>query len=228
MKTKLLLISAVLISGICGLFSQDNQPLQWRKIETKAFNVNEKFEYGVTFGMADLGTASMEVKEITELAGRKTYHIIQTLNSNAFFDKIYKIRTWDESWVDTESLCSLRYIKHYREGPDSEDKVTNFDQENRKFTYTVTNMLVNRISRDESDEKTYTFKIKVLKKETVRVPGGKFSCNVVEPTLYKGDTVASKGTLRIWMTDDDQRIIVMMKSKINIGFITIKLRKITR
>lgn len=262
MKTRLLLAGALLLLGICVLFSQEKQPLQWRKAENNAFKVNEKFEFTVTFGMADLGTASMEVKEISELAGRKTYHLIQTLNSNSFFDKIYKIRTWDESWMDTESLCSLRYIKHYREGPDSEDKQTVFDQENRKFRYTVTNMITGNVSRDEkgdipafindalsslyfirtlplekgrdfifdtqSDEKIYSFKIKVLRKETVKVSAGKFTCNVVEPTLYKGDTVASKGTLLIWMSDDSSKTIVMMKSKINIGFITIKLKQATK
>jgi hypothetical protein len=75
----------------------------------------------------------MEVNDIEEINNRKAYHIVTEARSYPFFDIFYKVRNRDESWMDIESLCSLKYEKHQREGGYTKDEITIFDHINRKF-----------------------------------------------------------------------------------------------
>jgi hypothetical protein len=60
----------------------------------------------------------------------------------------------------------------------------------------------------------------------VKTPAGKFQCVVVEPLLRAGGIFKNKGRLVIWLTDDERRIPVQMKSKVMIGSIKVVLQEI--
>lgn len=80
-----------------------------------------------------VGYATIEVAGQEEVNGRMAYHIIARSNSYPFFDNIYKVRNIDESWMDVEGMCSLKYQKTQREGGYSRDELIFFDHANRKF-----------------------------------------------------------------------------------------------
>lgn len=65
--------------------------------------------------------------------------------------------------------------------------------------------------------KSYELEVKVLRKETIRVPAGTFDTIVIKPMLKSDGIFSRKGDVYIWLTDDDRKIPVMMKSKIAIG-----------
>lgn len=72
----------------------------------------------------------------------------------------------------------------------------------------------------QSGNKWYPLKIVVHKKERVSVPAGRFDCFLVEPFVDESAGLfKAKGRLWIWMTDDNRKMPVMMKSKIFIGSI---------
>ncbi|MFN3967107.1 MAG: DUF3108 domain-containing protein, partial [Endomicrobiia bacterium] len=73
------------------------------------------------------------VDDIQEINGRKAYHIVIESRSFPFFDAFYKVRNKDESWMDVESLCSLKYIKDQNEGSYSKKEQTSFDHINKTF-----------------------------------------------------------------------------------------------
>jgi hypothetical protein len=60
----------------------------------------------------------------------------------------------------------------------------------------------------------------------VKTPAGQFDCVVIEPFLKAGGIFKNKGRLVIWLTDDDRRIPVLMKSKVAIGSIRVVLQEI--
>jgi hypothetical protein len=68
--------------------------------------------------------------------------------------------------------------------------------------------------------------VRVLGRETVKTPAGKFKCVVLEPLLKAGGIFKNKGRLVIWLTDDERRIPVLMKSKVMIGSVKVVLREI--
>jgi hypothetical protein len=76
-------------------------------------------------------------------------------------------------------------------------------------------------------DKVFDLEVKVHKKETVKVDAGKFRCLVVEPMLKDSEAIfKQKGRLTIWLTDDNRKIPVLMKSKIIVGSITTELVEI--
>jgi hypothetical protein len=72
-------------------------------------------------------------------------------------------------------------------------------------------------------KKLWEVEVKVLRKEKIRVPAGEFDTVVIKPLLKSEGIFSRKGEIHIWLTDDDKRIPVMVKSKIKIGSFKAKL-----
>ena len=75
-------------------------------------------------------------------------------------------------------------------------------------------------------KKINKLEVKVYKKETVKVKAGKFECLVVEPLKFGEGIFKQKGRLKVWLTNDQYKIPVQMKSKVIVGSITTELIKI--
>lgn len=73
-------------------------------------------------------------------------------------------------------------------------------------------------------EKQYPLLVKVLKKETVKTPAGKFKCIVVEPQFRgEGIFVAKGKSLKVWLTDDEYKMPVKMAVEVFIGSVSAEL-----
>jgi hypothetical protein len=69
--------------------------------------------------------------------------------------------------------------------------------------------------------------VRVLGRETIKTPAGKFNCVVIEPLLKAGGIFKNNGRLVIWLTDDERRMPVLMKSKVAIGSVKVVLQEYT-
>jgi len=78
-----------------------------------------------------------------------------------------------------------------------------------------------------ASRKTAPMEVRVLGREKVKTPAGRFQCVVVEPKLKAGGIFKNKGRLVIWLTDDERRMPVLMKSKVMIGSVKVVLQEIT-
>ncbi|MFM8559568.1 MAG: DUF3108 domain-containing protein, partial [bacterium] len=76
-----------------------------------------------------------------------------------------------------------------------------------------------------ASRKTAPMEVRVLGRETVRTPAGKFSCIVIEPLLKAGGIFKNNGRLVIWLTDDARRMPVLRKSKVMIGSVKVVLQE---
>ncbi len=78
-----------------------------------------------------------------------------------------------------------------------------------------------------SDGSIYHLKLKVHPKfEDVKVPAGTFECIRIEPKVV-GDAIfkAKGGGMTIWLTSDDRRMPVLIRSKVAVGAFDAELRK---
>lgn len=79
-------------------------------------------------------------------------------------------------------------------------------------------------SLDVHSGKTYPLIVKVTKRETVKVPAGRFDCFMVEPFLKEKGIFIQKGKkLQVWLTADERRMPVKMKAEIFIGHVYAEL-----
>ncbi len=74
-----------------------------------------------------------------------------------------------------------------------------------------------------SGAQTWSLRIKVKGVETVKVPAGTFECWRVEPLIAGEGLFMQTGNLEVWMTDDDRRVPVLMRSKVMVGSFTAEL-----
>lgn len=72
-------------------------------------------------------------------------------------------------------------------------------------------------------DKTYPLDVIYHGKETIDVPAGEFKCIKVEPLVQEGGLFKSEGELIIWLTDDDRKMPVRVKTKVVVGSITVEL-----
>jgi hypothetical protein len=72
-------------------------------------------------------------------------------------------------------------------------------------------------------KKLWNTEVQVLRREVIETPLGRFSTVVIKPLLSSEGIFARTGDMYIWLTDDDRRIPVRMKSKVRVGSITVTL-----
>jgi len=220
-----------------------------RVFTNQAFGVGERLEFSVGYGVIKAGTAVMEIPDIVKFNGKKCYHIVSTAKSNKFFSVFFKVDDKVESFMDVHELYSHRFDKHLREGKFKADISVVFDQENHlaiynnsQDTFAVAEYVQDVLSAfyfirtqdlkvgkslfvdNHTDKKNYPLEVKVLRKERVKVPAGTFDCVVVEPILKASGIFKQKGSLTVWLTDDEIKMPVLMKSKVVIGSISTELK----
>lgn len=232
------------ISGIAHVTAGD--PL--RTLPNKAFPVGEKLKFSIGWEFISAGTATLEVEQLTAHRDRPCYLVSATTVSNAFFSTLYPVKDRLESYIDQDGLYPLKYVKNTSEGGYKRNFTTEFYHEQRKATIddrdsgykeiAIPEMVQDIISafyylRNQPLEigKTLSLAtydngkinqatVKVVRKETISVDAGEFHCILVQTPIGPFN---NKSDLNIWLTDDDRKIPVLMKSKIAIGSVRAEL-----
>ncbi|MEW6040278.1 MAG: DUF3108 domain-containing protein [Elusimicrobiota bacterium] len=133
MKIKIIIL---LFISVFVASAQDNGNFIWRKEVNKAFKVKEILKFSVGWGPITAGVGKFEVIGEEEINGRKAYHITAESYSLPFFDAFYRVRNKDESWMDIESLCTLRYEKHQNEANHRKEETIVFNHSSATFELT--------------------------------------------------------------------------------------------
>ncbi len=246
MKTNRLkyIIILLLVSGIVS-----GQIKKFRKVENKAFTVGEKLTFDVRYGFVVAGTAVMAIPKMKRIFGRDVFHVVFRVNSVPAFDPFYKVRDRYETYLDKEGLFPWRFEQHIREGGFKRDFSAFFDQrrgiaKTSEGSYKIPPYVNDIVSAfylartfDYSDkkvgdrfhlenfykDKVYPLDVVYLGKETITVEAGTFKCIMVEPLVVEGGLFKSEGNIIIWLTDDDLKIPVKVKTKVIIGSIDAEL-----
>ena len=72
-------------------------------------------------------------------------------------------------------------------------------------------------------KKVWNVEVQVLRKERIKVPAGVFDTIVVKPLMKSEGIFYRKGEIYIWLTDDERRIPVLLKTKVKVGSIDASL-----
>ncbi len=217
---------------------------------TQPFRVGESLRFSVQYGFFKAGTAWLEVPEERDWNGNPAYVLVARAQSNGFFDKIYKVRNRIESVWDQRGRFSWRYLEDRHEGKYTANDTIVFDPEIREArykngqTYPIPANAQDALSafyftryhalpiggsfsfEYHASRKSAPLEVKVIGRQTVKTPAGKFKCVVVEPMLKAGGIFKNKGRLVIWLTDDERRMPVLMRSKVLIGSISVVLQEV--
>jgi hypothetical protein len=183
--------------------------------------------------------------------GHQCYQIESRATSNRFFSTFYKVRDRAVTHIDRHRLFSRFFEKRLREGNYNMHEEVHFDQEAVKARYhdgrvfdtmpgiqDVLSAFYYVRTRDlqvgqqfglptHSSRKDYSLEVFVHGRETVRVPAGTFDCFVVEPVILGDGLFQHEGKLTIWLTADERKLPVLMKTKVKVGSIDASLKEYT-
>jgi hypothetical protein len=210
------------------------------------FAVNERLEFDVRFGAIDVGDAAMQLNGIETVRGRETYHTVFRVSGGTLF---FKVNDRYESWIDTRTLVSHRFVQQIDEGSYERERV--FEIYPERLAYRENQKPEQKTVAEPLDDgsffyfvrtiplevgKTYTFDryfkpasnpvtIKVLRKERVKVPAGTFDAIVIQPLIKTKGIFGEGGRAEIWLADDSTRAMLQMKSQLKFGSLNLYLKK---
>ena len=212
------------------------------------FDTGERLTFDVRFGGIKVGSGRMEVVGTQDVRGREAWHTRFTVKGGIPF---YRVNDRMESWIDTRTFQSLRFVQDLEEG--TRDKERSFEIYPEHATYSETGETeraqVASVDNPLDDAafmyfvrtiplevgKTYEFNryfrpdrnpvlIRVLRKESVTVPAGTFQTVVIQPVIKSKGIFSEKGHAEMWLTDDSRRLLVQMKTDLSIGSLNLYLR----
>lgn len=67
------------------------------------------------------------------------------------------------------------------------------------------------------DKENYVFRLKFLRRETLKTKFGKVNCLVFRPYVMAGRVFKEKESLTVWVSDDDNKIPVRIKASLAVG-----------
>ena len=213
------------------------------------FASGERLEYDVKFGFLHVGSGSMQVTGIDSVRGHAAWHTVFHVSGGTLF---FKVNDRLESWMDVSNLVSLRHWQELSEGrrnrerrfeilPESgvvveegkpETPTVAAPLDDGAFLYFVRTIPLevgatyefNRYFRPDRNPVT----IRVLRKEHIRVPAGEFDAIVVQPLIKTTGIFSEGGRAEIWLSDDTNRIMLQMKSKLPFGSLNLYLTSYQR
>lgn len=216
---------------------------------SQPFRSGESLRFSVQYGFIKAGSAYLEVPDEHEWKGHIVYSLVARAESNTFFSRFYKVRNRIESTWDKQGQYSLRYAENRREGGYRAKTEILFDQDRHEaryadggtfpippqvqdalssFYYTRFQALPlggSLVFDYHASKKSQPMEVKVLGRERIQTPAGTFDCVAIEPVLKAGGIFKNKGRLVIWMTEDERRMPVLMRSKVAVGSISVVLQE---
>lgn len=211
------------------------------------FGPGEQFVYRVTYGIfGRRGTATSHVEAIDTVRGNPTYHLSFHLEGCALR---VCINDRQESWLDVGRLFSHRFkqdldqpryerlrtldfypaervwrrVEKVESGPLATDQPlddVSFLYWSRTLPLVVGETYTfNRYYKDEGNP----VRVQVLRRERVTVPAGTFNTIVVRPLIRTDGMFSEGGEAEIYYTDDERRLIVLVKTSLAIGKLQMQL-----
>lgn len=216
------------------------------------FQVPEILNYDLTWAGIKAGEASLEIREnadgtkITSTAkSAKWVSVFYTVND------IVESRLLKDQNSRVVGL-PMNYRLNIREGRHRKNKEVIFDHRNAKIIYIdyldnerkefdlaspvfdpISSFYYLRTLNLEvgksvyvtifDSKKIWNVEVQVLKKEKIEVPAGQFNTILVKPLMKSEGIFNRKGEIYIWLTDDEKRVPVMLKTKIKIGSVNASL-----
>ena len=234
------LVSVLAIAtALTALRSQGEQPTP-----TVPFGVGERFTYDVKVGPFKAGRGSMEVTSIDTVRGRDAYRAVFRVKGGILG---YKADNTMETWIDTATIASLRFTqdfeqtgtdrkKHYEIFPDRmiyqerdkpEQPSVADPLDDASFIYFIRTVPL-EIGRAYSFDRYFKpdknpVRIKVLRRETVKVPAGTYQTIVVQPIIKSKGIFSENSKAEIWFSEDVNRIMVQLKADLPVGSLNLYL-----
>jgi hypothetical protein len=245
--------SMAYFAGLIGIFitMSSSTEITYPTVTNKAFQVGEKLRYRVTYGFMDAGEAILEIKSTTKKGGnREMIHAVGTGRTLGGFNAFFKVKDTYESYLDKKGVFPWYFVRRVDEGgytlkqdytfKHDKYKVDNGSGKEFKIPLGIQDMVSSfyyartmnfkDMKKGKTfefkcfmDDEIYNLKIKYVGDEVINIRKGKFNCHKFVPVVQTGRYFKSEEDVNFWVTNDDNKIPILVKAKIPVGVVKMHL-----
>ena len=225
-----------------GLASPSGAPVVFAPVP---FAVGEELIYKASFGGLPAGSARMRVDGVDMIRGRPAYHVRFSIDGGVPF---YRVHDRYESWIDVQTLASLRHRQEISEGRYNRNTTyeifperASYQKDDEPMEASVANPLDDgsfiyavraarlRVGETRRDDRYFRpdrnpVVLTGLRNDTVTVNAGTFATVVVRPSIKANGLFSENGDAQIWFSDDAARIPVLVKTRFSKFTLTLALQ----
>lgn len=234
-----------LLSSAASLDAPSPQPAP------RPFAPGERLTYALTYLTMRAGTAVMEVQEAPAFNGHRALKLLTTAKSSPVVTKFYPVDNRVESTIDAETLAPYHLLFSRREGKKHDDFDVTFHHDEHTVTSikdgngeTVpippnTHDLISCLYYVRSlpsvdvgssvvlnihhDKKNYRVEVRIEGMERLHTAAGdRETIRLLVIMPFQG-LFLNEGNIRVWLTNDERRVPIMMKAKVIIGSVVARL-----
>lgn len=246
---KLMLLAGIIL---CCAFTQQTEDGGLCGLPNTAYAAGESLNFTVYYSVAGLyfsaGKATVNTT-ITRYNNKTVYHINCEGRSSSSYDWIFKVRDRYETFIDTNTMLPLRFIRNIHEGSYKKHEDIVFNHENgtaatTKGTYKIPHCIQDVVSgmfnvrnidfnkyriNDRIpfqmflDNEVYNLYIRYLGKEKVTTRFGTFNAIKFKPLLIQGEIFKGGEDMVVWMSDDANHLPLRVESPITVGSIKVDM-----
>lgn len=216
------------------------------------FSKGEFLKYDIQYGFVKAGEAELQVKTITSRQNRPVYHVIGTGKTTGMTDWFFHTEDKYESFIDTARLVPLEFIRDVDEGGYEINRHITFNQNEHTaidrykrdtifelkkemqdifsaFYYARSMDVEGILLGDEIhipvflDHNEFPFILKYGGIEMISLDNLTIECMKFTPVVQEGRVFKEKETMTLWVSNDQNRIPVLLKSELTVGSIQVKL-----
>jgi hypothetical protein len=237
---------AAALAGAAHVPAQDVPDSAAQPIAPVRWAVGEFLEYTLKYGALSVGSGRMQVLGRDTVRGRDTWKLQFDFSGGTLF---FRVNDAFVSWLDARTLNSLRFEQRIAEPGYRRHRLYQIYPERAVFTLdggpekpSVSDPLddatffyfVRTIPLEVGksydfhryfDPKANPVTIRVLRRDTVDVPAGRFPAIVIQPMIKTNGIFSEGGQAELWLSDDNRRMLLQMKSKLSFGSLNLYLRK---
>jgi len=228
-------------------------PVDIKPARTEAFGVGEQLKYRIHYGIVNAGVAELKVTEENMRGNSPVIHMVGTGKTVGMAEWFFKTRDRYETYMDKTSMTPVEFIRDVNEGGYKINRHLYFDHKSmtvkdteapQKGTMSIMDNTQDIFScfyyartLDASKLKTgdmlqfnmfldhelYPFGLRLLGREWVKTEFGEIKCLKFQPILQEGRVFKDKEDMIIYISDDANKIPVLIKSELLVGSIKVEL-----
>ena len=197
------------------------------------FGVGEALDYDIRVAFAR-GSARLEIVGIDTIRKRPAYHARFAMTGGVV---LFKVDEKYNSWIDVNTIQTLEYHEDVKDSYYERRRRYTFLPETHRFTdgldtaqtverpvdqasvFYLIRTLNLRVGLDTNLNNYFLLdrnpiRIQVLGRERIKVPAGEFDALVIHPVIKSKGLFAEGGDAKVWISDDDRRIVLQIKAKV--------------
>ena len=218
-----------------------------------AFQKGEYLKYRVHYGLIDAGYAELEVADKFMKDNQEIYHMKGFGRSTGLVEWTFKTRDYYDTYYNIDKNVPIEFIRDVDEGGYKTKRHIYFDHSNGtaqdlefkkdslfKIESSVQDLFsafyyARQIDASELkkgdlipidiflDHEDFAMQLKYLGKEYVKTNFGKIQCLKFRPMVQDGRVFRDEDSVELWISDDENKIPIKVKSKIFVGSIKMEL-----